>query len=115
MRRGRAEQAWVSSRHVRPPLCPPTSVECFRNHGFYVPDAADATEGMPIACYALVYINDVLMNGATEPTEPFDISQIAPDQVEGVEFYAGPAQTPLKYSRMGSNCGVLVIWRRRSP
>jgi hypothetical protein len=115
MRRGRAEQAWVSSRHVRPPLCPPTSVECLRNHGFYVPDAADATEGMPIACYALVYINDVLMNGATEPTEPFDISQIAPDQVEGVEFYAGPAQTPLKYSRMGSNCGVLVIWRRRSP
>jgi hypothetical protein len=53
------------------------------------------------------------MNGAIEPTEPFDISMIAPEQVEAVEFYAGPAQTPLKYSRMGSNCGVLVIWTRR--
>jgi hypothetical protein len=70
---------------------------------------------MPIACYALVYVDDVLMNGTTEPTEPFDISSIAPEQVEAVEFYSGPAQTPLKYSRMGSNCGVLVIWRRRSP
>jgi hypothetical protein len=119
MRRGRGEQAWVSSRHARPPLCPPADspkgAECFRNHGVYVPDPVEAGEGMPIACYALVYVNDMLMNGATEPTEPFDISQIAPDQVEGVEFYAGPAQTPMKYSRMGSNCGVLVIWRRRTP
>jgi carboxypeptidase-like protein len=115
LRHGRGEQAWVSSRHVRPPLCPPGSVECYRNHGFYVPDAADAFQGMPTACYALVYLDDVLMNGATEPTEPFDISGIAPEQVEAVEFYSGPAQTPLKYSRMGSDCGVLVIWRRRSP
>lgn len=115
MRHGREEQAWVSSRHVRPPACPPSSAQCYRNNGFYVPDPPEVAEGMPVACYALVYINDVLMNGATEPTEPFDISEIAPDQVEGVEFYAGPAQTPLKYSRMGSNCGVLVIWRRRSP
>jgi hypothetical protein len=115
MRRGRGEQAWVSSRHARPPQCPPAAVGCYKSQGFYVPDAADANQGMPIACYALVYVDDVLMNGTTEPTEPFDISSIAPEQVEAVEFYSGPAQTPLKYSRMGSNCGVLVIWRRRSP
>jgi hypothetical protein len=115
MRHGRGEQAWVSSRHARPPQCPPAAVGCYKSQGFYVPDAADAFQGMPIACYALVYVDDVLMNGATEPTEPFDISSIAPEQVDAVEFYSGPAQTPLKYSRMGSNCGVLVIWRRRSP
>ena len=96
-------------------MCAPGAVECLKNHGFYVPDRAEANQGMPIACYALVYVDDVLMNGATEPTEPFDISSISPEQVEAVEFYSGPAQTPLKYSRMGSNCGVLAIWRRRSP
>jgi hypothetical protein len=114
MRHGRGEQAWVSSRHARPPLCPPNAAECLKNHGFYVPDVADVKQGMPTACYSLVYLDDVLMNGATEPTEPFDISLIAPQQVEAVEFYSGPAQTPLKYSRMGSNCGVLAIWTRRN-
>ncbi|MEP6494407.1 MAG: hypothetical protein ABJF01_17110 [bacterium] len=28
---------------------------------------------------------------------------------------AVPAQTPLKYSKFGSACGVVVIWTRRSP
>jgi hypothetical protein len=112
MRHGRGEQAWVSSRHVTPPICSHDAA-CYANHGFYVPDVAEAKQGMPVACYALVWLDGVLMNGAIEPTEPFDISMIAPEQVEAVEFYAGPAQTPLKYSRMGSNCGVLVIWTRR--
>jgi len=116
MRHGRGEAAWVSSRHVRPPMCPSrNAAACLRSQGFYIPDTAEANQGMPMACYALVYLDDVLMNGATEPTEPFDISSIAVDQVEAVEFYSGPAQTPLKYSRMGSNCGVLAMWRRRSP
>jgi len=79
------------------------------------PDTAETNQGMPIGCYAQVYVDDVLMNGVKEPTEPFDISSIAPEQVGAVEFYAGPGQTPLKYGRMASNCGVLVIWRRRSP
>ena len=78
MRHGRGEQAWVSSRHARPPLCPPGSVVCCRSRGFIVPDAADASQGMPVACHSLVYLDGVLMNGATEPTEPFDISGIAP-------------------------------------
>ena len=97
-------------------MCPSrNATACLRSQGFYIPDTAEANQGMPMACYALVYLDDVLMNGATEPTEPFDISSIAVDQVEAVEFYSGPAQTPLKYSRMGSNCGVLAMWRRRSP
>jgi hypothetical protein len=67
--------------------------------------------GMPAAaCYALVYLDGVLMNGPKEPTEPFDVNQVSPDQVEAIEFYAGTAETPFEYSRMASSCGVLVIW-----
>jgi len=55
------------------------------------------------------------MNGTREPTEPWDINQIPPDQVEAIEYYASAAQTPMRYSRMASSCGVVVIWTRRDP
>jgi hypothetical protein len=54
------------------------------------------------------------MNGSREPTQPFDLNTITPESIEAIEYYAGAAQTPVKYSRLGSNCGVLVIWTRRS-
>jgi hypothetical protein len=63
-------------------------------------------------CYAQVYLDDVLMN-PTRPTEPFDVNTIKLEQLEAVEFYAGPSQTPAKYSRLDSRCGVLVLWTRR--
>ena len=40
---------------------------------------------------------------------------IPPERVEAMEFYAGAAETPMRYSRMGSNCGALVIWTRKGP
>jgi hypothetical protein len=122
---GAGGNAWITSKRAPAALCPrgqPGTADqltatglCLKSHGVYVPERFEAQRGVALACYALVYLDDVLMNGATEPTEPFDVNTIAPEQIEGIEFYAGAAQTPLKYSRMGSNCGVLVIWRRRSP
>jgi hypothetical protein len=44
----------------------------------------------------------------------FNLNSINPAQIEAIEFYASPAETPLKYSVMESQCGVLVIWTRRS-
>jgi len=84
---------------------------CLVSHGYYIPEIG---ESAPVACYALVYLDGQLMNGSREPTEPFDLRLISPERIEAMEYYAGPAETPLKYARMGSNCGVLVIWRRRS-
>jgi hypothetical protein len=43
----------------------------------------------------------------------FDVNSIAPDRIEAIEFYSSPAQTPAKYSGLGSVCGVLVIYTRR--
>lgn len=122
---GLGGNGWVTSRRAPSPGCPagpigtgdfPTAVgKCMQNHGYYLPDRSEIQQGMKAACYSHVYIDGVLMNGPKEPTEPFDVNTIAPEQVEAIEFYSGASQTPLQYSRMGSNCGVLVIWRRRSP
>jgi hypothetical protein len=109
--------SWVTSRRRPAPLCGPGRPgqrnACLESHGFYIPDSMEAQQGMPIECWAQVYLDGVLQNGIREPTEPFDLKQISPERVDKMEFYAGPAETPLKYSRMGSNCGVLVIWTRR--
>ena len=109
-------RSWVTSRRRPPALCPPAStpqgVVCLQNHGFYVPDTAEMQQGMPIECWALVYLDGVLQNGTKEPTEPFDLKQVPPERIDKMEFYAGAAETPSQYSRMGSNCGVLVIWTR---
>jgi hypothetical protein len=106
--------AYPTSSRAPPILCLPLTKACAENHGAYWPEESERRRGITVACYALVYLDGVLMNGNKEPTEPFDLSTIAPEQIEAVEWYAGPAQTPLKYSRMGSPCGVLVIWRRQS-
>jgi Carboxypeptidase regulatory-like domain len=116
--RGRGGELWVASRRSPPAMCrdyqATDSNSCLESHGYYVPDRGEMRRGVPIACYAHVYVDGTLMNGVGEPTQPFDLSTIVPESVEAIEYYAGPSQTPLEYSRMGSNCGVLVIWTRRS-
>ena len=112
LRHGQNHGTYVSSRRVTPPLCPQLALSrsaCLESHGFYVAGEG----GAPAACYSLVWLDGMLMNGAHEPTEPFDVGTLAPQQVEAVEFYPGAADTPLEYSKIGSNCGVLVIWTRR--
>jgi hypothetical protein len=88
-----------------------------RRHPFtaqvYEPSYIERMQGMPRECWAQVYLDGVLQNGMKEPTEPFDLKQIPVDRVEAIEFYAGGGETPLQYSRLGSQCGVLVIWTRR--
>ncbi len=73
-----------------------------------------AGDGFSLACYAQVWIEGQLMNPGY-PTEAYDINSIAPDQIEALEYYAGPSQTPSKYAKLNSTCGVLVIHLRRDP
>lgn len=121
---GRTQGAWVTSRRKSAPLCPPgppgeppdkltTVGKCLQNQGFYVPERYERDRGITIDCYSQVYLDGALMNGSREPTEPFDVSTIPAHQIEAIEFYAGPAETPATYARMGSSCGVLVLWTRR--
>jgi hypothetical protein len=79
-------------------------------------DGADIGKGADQRrCYAQVYIDRMLMYAGKNDEPLFDINTIPPDQIEAIEYYAGPAQTPLKYSVLNSACGVLVIHTRRGP
>jgi hypothetical protein len=123
---GRAGQGWIVSKHMTPSSCPPLrtlgtrdpqeapGAACLMGQGVYVPIRSEALSGITPGCYVQVYLDDRLMNN-TRPTEPFDVNSLPLDQLEAVEFYSGPAQTPMKYSKLDSRCGVLVLWTRRSP
>jgi hypothetical protein len=78
------------------------------------PGPLEKLQGMVTGCYAQVWIEGQLMNPG-QPTEPYDVNSIAPDQIEALEYYAGPSQTPSKYAKLNSTCGVLVIHLRRDP
>ncbi len=81
---------------------------------FYNPDATERARGVVAGCYARVYLDGALLN-ASSPAEPVNVNEFFIGSVEAIEFYSGPAQTPNKYSRLNSTCGVLVIHTRRSP
>ncbi len=105
--------SWITSRRHPGTLCPPNDTACLQSHGFYIPEKMELQQGMPVLCWAHVYVDGVLQNGSKEPTEPYDLKQIPPERIDKMEFYAGPSETPLQYSRLGSNCGVLVVWTRQ--
>lgn len=76
--------------------------------------AEDRFKGAPErACFAQVYLDRMLVYSARDEEPLFDVNSIAPAQIEAIEYYSGPAETPPEYSRLESTCGVLVIWTRR--
>ena len=85
-------------------------------------DPSDITKNAPLwDCYALVYMDDHLVWRGQKYRQPpgqapafrweplFDLNSIAVASIEAIEFYASAAQTPMKYSSLNSQCGVLVI------
>jgi hypothetical protein len=79
---------------------------------YYVPSTFEARIGVPVGCFAKVYVDNQLMNPGT-PTPPFNLRDVPPPQVEALEFYARPAEVPAKYNTLNSGCGVLIIHTRR--
>jgi hypothetical protein len=65
-------------------------------------------------CYSRVYLDQAIVYRGP-PQRPFDLNSINAEQVEAIEFYASPAQVPAKYQGLDTDCGVLVIWTRRTP
>ena len=77
-------------------------------------DRTDQVKRAPLwDCYALVFVDDHLVFGNRKYAnvmEPlFDINSIPVAQIEAIEYYASAAQTPMKYSILNSQCGVVVI------
>lgn len=78
------------------------------------PDPASRRLGARPACYVDVYVDGALMYAGRRAEPLFEANSISPALLEGVEFYAGTAQAPVKYGRTGSPCGVLLLWTRRA-
>lgn len=119
---GRAGQGWIQSKRFAAPI---RSISPARGRGgaprnepgdpIWYPDESEKLRGMVAGCYARVYLDRTLLNSSS-PAEPVNINDFAaPETLEAVEFFAGPAQTPPEYNNLNSACGVLVLHRRRSP
>jgi len=99
--------AWVGSgRH---------NVTSLANGGARL-DEMDVTKRAPLwDCYALVFLDAHLVFRGQKTGQPprweplFDINSIPVSEIEAIEYYATAAQTPMKYSVLNSQCGVVVI------
>lgn len=75
-------------------------------------DTMDRLKGAPRGCYAQVYIDNVRVFAANVGESLFNINSIAPSTVQGIEYYASRAQTPIQYATSRADCGTLLIWTR---
>lgn len=51
-----------------------------------------------------------LMDGI--PAHPMVLYTTVPGDIEGIEIYSGPAETPVELDYRRSNCGTVAIWTR---
>jgi hypothetical protein len=82
--------------------------------GIYCPDDVESRSGIECGCYSQVFVNNMLMNRGS-PTPPFDVNTVATEQLDALEYYRSAAETPPKYSGSATQCGILVLWTKRSP
>ena len=113
--RGPSQGYVLSKRYVVPPSAigpckDPTGKAQVGN--MYIPSKGERAQGIVCACYAQVYLDGLLLNGGF-PTPPFNVNEILTSQIEAVEWYAGPSETPVRYARLNSACGVMVVHTRR--
>jgi hypothetical protein len=100
--RGNLGHAWLTNRRG--------------NRGTpFAPDPADTVLGARPACYAQVYLDEMPMFLARAGEPLFDLNSLTVRSLEAIEYYEGPAQTPGKYLRLNSHCGVIVLRTRVSP
>jgi len=104
--RGRSGRAWVAGGRG------PQSIAWTSLPGG---DGADAFAGAPRACYARVYVNRQLVYSGRQGEPLFDVNSVRPDELEAVEYYAGPSETPGEYTDLDATRGVLVLRTKRSP
>jgi Carboxypeptidase regulatory-like domain/TonB-dependent Receptor Plug Domain len=71
-------------------------------------------DGSTKPCYLAVMVDGLIMSPAGN-SEAFDLRLLPrPDEIHGVEIFAGPASIPVQYSGVGSGkwCGMIAVWTR---
>ena len=67
----------------------------------------------PTGCFCQVYIDGIRVyspsdcNAATPDLRLYDAGTL-----EAVEYYPGPAPTPVEFGRAKAVCGTLLLWKR---
>ena len=64
-------------------------------------------------CYSSVYLDGTRVYGGNDGESLFDIDQLHPSSIAGIEYYASAAQTPAELNATSAGtCGILVVWTR---
>jgi hypothetical protein len=75
-------------------------------------DSFDRRKGAPGGCYAQVFLDGIRVF-SSNPGEPlFNINSLEPSSIQGIEYYASAAQTPIQFDPRNADCGTVVIWTR---
>ena len=64
-------------------------------------------------CFALIYLDKTVLYGGRAGEPVPDLNSLMVADMEAMEYFTGPAETPAEYSGLQSPCGVLVIHTRR--
>jgi len=68
-------------------------------------------------CYVRIYLDGMLAFDGTPQqrnAQGIDLSTFKPNDLSGVEYYAGPSGLPARYAGFNSDCGTLLFWSRSS-
>jgi hypothetical protein len=66
------------------------------------------TTGQTRRCVVQYFVDGLHMSQLASDV----LAEFRPRDVEGIEIYRGPAETPAAFSRGGAECGTVVIWTR---
>lgn len=75
-------------------------------------DSMDRRKGAPRGCYSQVYVDNVRVFSAGVGEALFNINSIPPATIQGIEYYADRAETPIQYASSKAECGTMLIWTR---
>ncbi|MEP6692209.1 MAG: carboxypeptidase regulatory-like domain-containing protein [Gemmatimonadaceae bacterium] len=82
---------------------------------FRLPRADPFDPTSPVGCFSQVIVDGARIYapaaGATSMPAP-DLRNLHLETLSGVEFYSGPATTPMEFGGTAATCGTLVVWTK---
>jgi hypothetical protein len=85
---------------------------------YHTPDNHDmvvTTRGASVggSCLAQVYLDGMMLYQRDYLDQESAFNLVPPQDLEGIEAYAGAASIPAEYNPTGNACGVVLLWTKR--
>ncbi len=61
-------------------------------------------------CLAGIVLDGAVVYSGNPGEQPYDINQLTPEQLAGVEVYTGGATVPAQYNATRASCALVIIW-----